>query len=119
MKSTLICLLALASSAAAMYKVELHHATDSSKWVELYTHDNTRICFCTRDVQTGWIKGNNGGVIKLFKSNDCTGAYSTIGSNERINGATWVNSISFGKGGISSDGPSKDPSGNVYCPNWY
>lgn len=120
MHKSLVLLATLASAVlAADYKLELHHATVSSKWVSLYTQAGTRICFCTKNVQTGWIKGNNGGDIKLFSNNDCTGNFATLDSNSRVDNAQWVNSVSFGKSGIPSDGPSRDPSGKVYCPDWY
>ncbi|KAG0093911.1 hypothetical protein BGZ93_008781 [Podila epicladia] len=120
MYKSLALLATLCSAAlAADYRLELHHNTDSNKWVSLFTQTGTRTCFCTKNVQTGWIKGNNGGDIKLFSSNDCTGNFQTLGTNERVNNAQWVNSVSFGKSGISSVGPSRDPSGAVYCPNWY
>ncbi|KAG0346344.1 hypothetical protein BG005_000802 [Podila minutissima] len=116
-----LALLATLCSAvlAADYKLELHHSTDANKWVSLFTQAGTRICFCTKNVQTGWIKGNNGGDIKLFSNNDCTGNFQILGPNKRVDNAQWVNSVSFGKSGIPSNGPSKDPSGAVYCPDWY
>ncbi|KAK3804847.1 MAG: hypothetical protein J3Q66DRAFT_361647 [Benniella sp.] len=121
MYKSFVLLAAVCSSVAlaADYRLELHHNTDSRKWVSLFTQPGTRICFCTKNVQTGWIKGNNGGDIKLFSSTDCRGEFQSIGSNSRVDNAQWVNSVSFGKSGIPSNGPSKDPSGRVYCPDWY
>ncbi|KAG0092918.1 hypothetical protein BGZ93_000464 [Podila epicladia] len=76
-------------------------------------HSTTqRVCYCLRNTQTATIEGFPGGDIKLFGSSDCKGTYHTIGSEESISNAQWVNSVSFGRSGISSSGPSG-------CPNYY
>ncbi|KAG0031334.1 hypothetical protein BGZ82_007037 [Podila clonocystis] len=115
----LLATIAIVVFADNLHRVELHHNTVASKKVSMYTSLGTRTCFCTKNVQTGWIKGNNGGNIRLFSSTDCTGNYATLGSNSRVNNAQWVNSVSWGKSGIPSNGPPRDPKGRITCPKWY
>ncbi|KAG0009308.1 hypothetical protein BGZ82_004104, partial [Podila clonocystis] len=59
-----------------------------------------RICFCLSKTQTAIINGQLGGDVKLFSTSDCTGNYANGG--KITNNAQWVNSVSFGKSGISS-----------------
>ncbi|KAF9903597.1 hypothetical protein EC991_003509 [Linnemannia zychae] len=71
-----------------------------------------RDCYCLRRTQTGSIRGINGGDIKLFSKDDCTGNYSQLGPNDVANNAQWVNSVSFGASGIPS-------SLHLFCDDWY
>ncbi|KAG0016520.1 hypothetical protein BGZ82_001029 [Podila clonocystis] len=76
-------------------------------------HDTaSRVCYCLSNTQTATIAGFPGGDIKLFASSNCKGSYQSIGSESKVNNAQWVNSVSFGRSGISSSGPSG-------CPNYY
>ncbi|KAK3804848.1 MAG: hypothetical protein J3Q66DRAFT_361649, partial [Benniella sp.] len=108
-----LLLLSLCTSAvfAATYQVRVYN-NDRSKSFTFKAY-NSRGCFCIKNTQTGFIRGIDGGDIKLFSTTDCTGNYSTLGSNSERSNAQWVNSFSFGQSGV----PSDDPQG--HCPNWY
>ncbi|OAQ24798.1 hypothetical protein K457DRAFT_129505 [Linnemannia elongata AG-77] len=74
---------------------------------------NQRNCVCVKNVQTYRIYSDSFCNARAFSSSDCTGNFQTITSTDHpIGNAQWVNTISFGKAGISSSGPSG-------CPNWY
>ncbi|KAF9973478.1 hypothetical protein BGZ73_003277 [Actinomortierella ambigua] len=115
MRSLLVLLVALcfACVATAKYQLRIFNKGKTEDFTFLITYDAGRSCWCLKNTQTATIQGINGGNIKLFWSSDCTGSYNTLSSNGVVNGATWVNSVSFGASGVSSDGP------NGYCPNWY
>ncbi|KAF9969738.1 hypothetical protein BGZ73_007763 [Actinomortierella ambigua] len=102
--------IACASVVYADYAVQILN-NDGSKKHTFKTPNNIRPCICLASTQTNTIGGMNGGNIKLFWSNDCTGRYNVLGSNSGITGAQWVNSMSFGPSG-SSLSPGT-------CPNWY
>ncbi|KAG0352996.1 hypothetical protein BG005_007627 [Podila minutissima] len=110
MFKSLVFLSALATSALAYYQVSVEN--NYSRNIHLYAQDGTRQCYCLTNTQSAYIRGVNGGDIKLFSSDDCTGSYSTLESDEEVGEAHWVNSVSFG-----ASGSSKDPNG--YCPNWH
>ncbi|KAG0037174.1 hypothetical protein BGZ82_003019 [Podila clonocystis] len=111
MHKSILLLLALSSSVLA-YKCVVIKNNTGSQSSRLCVHDEDRQCFCVKNVQTGTIKGDNGGDIKLFSSTDCTGSYKALGTNSLASNAQWVNSVSVGASGKSSwyDGT---------CPNWY
>ncbi|KAF9912379.1 hypothetical protein EC991_011071 [Linnemannia zychae] len=46
----------------------------------------------------------SGSDVKLFSTTDCTGNYATV--KDDVYNAQWVNSISYGKSGIPSEGPN-------------
>ncbi|KAF9900798.1 hypothetical protein EC991_006884 [Linnemannia zychae] len=74
---------------------------------------NKRICVCVKNVQTFSIYSEPFCNARVFSTSDCTGNFQTINKWDKpIENAQWVNSISFGKAGISSSGPNG-------CPNWY
>ncbi|KAG0323696.1 hypothetical protein BGZ99_002573 [Dissophora globulifera] len=116
MHKTIILLSALCANvafAATVYYVDIRN-NDNSKYFRFEVDGaSTRGCFCVKNTQTGSITGVGGGNIKLFSTTDCTGNYQTIGSDSHITNTQWVNSLSFGASGVSSN----DPQG--YCPNWY
>ncbi|KAF9369367.1 hypothetical protein CPB97_003643 [Podila verticillata] len=64
--------------------------------------NDDRYCICVKNTQTASVEGMNGGLIKLFSTNDCTGNYQTLGSNGKAYNTYWVNSVSWGKEGIPS-----------------
>jgi len=99
-----------AQIALASYSVELKN--NAGKTVYIFSNDNQRTCYCLTNTQTASIRDANGGDIKVFSTSDCTGNYGTP-SNGIVNNAQWVNSISFGKGGIPSQ---NSPWG---CANFY
>ncbi|KAF9953637.1 hypothetical protein BGZ72_005269, partial [Mortierella alpina] len=68
-----------------------------------------RQCACVKNVNTHTIYKGVSSSTKVFRSSDCTGAYSEVKSS--ITNAEWANSISFGP-----KGPSKGPYG---CPKDY
>ncbi|KAJ2956894.1 hypothetical protein NQZ79_g7306 [Umbelopsis isabellina] len=77
----------------------------------LYLDDTGRQCQCLSNTQTAHIANSYGGIVRVFQSTDCTGAYETIGSQGSIDNAEWVNSVSFGSSGSSS--------GPYGCPNLF
>ncbi|KAG0334756.1 hypothetical protein BG004_000279 [Podila humilis] len=64
-----------------------------------------RHCVCLEHTQTSKIKNTNGGVMRLFGSNDCKGDFIGLALGATRTGAQWVNSVSVGKDGIPSEGP--------------
>ncbi|KAG2181367.1 hypothetical protein INT43_008950 [Umbelopsis isabellina] len=77
----------------------------------LYLDDTGRQCQCLSKTQTQLIANSYGGIVRVFASTDCTGAYDNIGSGDSISNAEWVNSVSFGASGSSS--------GPYGCPNLF
>ncbi|KAF9301780.1 hypothetical protein BGZ74_006273 [Mortierella antarctica] len=101
---------ACASVAYAEYKVQICN-NGCQKVHTFKTPNNIRPCICLASTQTATIGGIDGGIIKVFQSNNCRGNYQTIPSNKAIENAQWVNSMSFGPSGSSLDpGP---------CGDWY
>ncbi|KAF9904173.1 hypothetical protein EC991_002967 [Linnemannia zychae] len=87
---------------------------NAGKAMVLIAGAGKRTCFCLVNTQTASIKGQDGGDIKLFSSNNCKGNYQTLGSNEGAYNAQWVNSVSWGKSGIPSTDGYLD---GKRCPN--
>ncbi|KAF9974335.1 hypothetical protein BGZ73_002254 [Actinomortierella ambigua] len=113
MQKTILVTLALVAQAAQVafgYSVFVTNKGGST--VELYIPNGRRICGCLKNTQSKTLRGVGAGQVKLFWSSDCTGNYNTMGSGGTLNSAYWVNSISFGKSGISSEGPYE-------CPNYH
>ncbi|GJJ74120.1 hypothetical protein EMPS_06478 [Entomortierella parvispora] len=73
-----------------------------------------RTCVCLANVVTSSLDGSNGGVIQVYGSNDCSGGFQTMDSNGHLGNAEWVNSVSFGVGGVAA---GKFQNGE--CPIWY
>ena len=68
---------------------------------EAWFFTNERICICIENTSTYLISmSGNGGTMRAFSSNDCTGSYTPI--NEYITDAYWANSFSFGPSGSST-----------------
>ncbi|CAO3566289.1 unnamed protein product [Mortierella alpina] len=67
----------------------------------------SRQCACVKNVNTHTIYKGVSASTKVFKSADCTGAYSEVTSS--ITNAEWANSISFG--------PTGNSQGPYSCPN--
>ena len=114
MHKAIIVLLALAFYSGVALAVTNHvyiYNNNKSK-SQVFGAIDTRFCACVKNTQTGFIKGVNGGDIKLFSSNDCTGNFQTLESNGEAKNAQWVNSFSYGKSGIPSSGP-------FGCPDYY
>ncbi|KAF8928235.1 hypothetical protein BGZ47_001753 [Haplosporangium gracile] len=61
-----------------------------------------RHCVC---LQTAKIKHTNGGVMKLFSTDDCTGNYAVLLKGTTRGNVQWVSSASVGKNGIPFAGP--------------
>lgn len=114
MYKSLALLSALCASvlAASPYFVDIKNnaGTEGFRFNIVY---EIRDCICVNNTQIGSITGVNGGNIKLFSTNDCTGKYKYLGSNNRTSTTQWVNSFSFGASGVPTPGPGD------YCPNWY
>ncbi|KAG0283990.1 hypothetical protein BGZ96_011642 [Linnemannia gamsii] len=64
-----------------------------------------RYCICLTTTQTSKIKNTNGGVMRLFETDDCTGNFSGLAKGATRSNAQWVNSASVGEDGIPSAGP--------------
>ncbi|KAG0238979.1 Peptidyl-prolyl isomerase cwc27 [Actinomortierella wolfii] len=113
MQKVILLLLALCVNTAlvAGYAIVIYN-NDKSDWAEFEGGNSFRTCLCVKNTQTGYLKGYNGGDIKLFSTTDCTGNFQKVGSNSEVKNIQWVNSISYGKPGIPSSGPSG-------CPNFY
>ncbi|KAF9895733.1 hypothetical protein BX616_008943 [Lobosporangium transversale] len=112
MYKSLVLLLAVCSNVVLGY----HYVTIENNAAKYYStaalQDLERKCICVKNTQTAAIRGVNGGTIRLFKSNDCTGTYQTLGSNSYLKNTYWVNSYSFGASGMASSGPNG-------CPNYF
>ncbi|KAF9150315.1 hypothetical protein BG015_007886 [Linnemannia schmuckeri] len=106
----LLSVVACASVVLAQYQVKICDNTCRRKY-KFNTPNNLRACICLRSTQTGTIEGNNGGLIRIFSSNDCTGDFKEISPNGIRHNAQWVNSMSFGPPG-SSRSPGT-------CPAYY
>ncbi|KAF9155643.1 hypothetical protein BG015_009088 [Linnemannia schmuckeri] len=65
-----------------------------------------RYCMCLSTSQTAKIKNTNGGVMKLFSTDDCTGNFVALYKGSTRSNAQWVNSASIGQDGIPSAGPN-------------
>ncbi|KAI9235055.1 MAG: hypothetical protein BYD32DRAFT_463787 [Podila humilis] len=110
MFKSFLFLSALSASALATFGVTV--INDNGSGYTLYAQDHQRLCYCLKNTQSASIRGFNGGTIKLFSTADCTGKFATLGSNDEVGSAKWVNSVSFGR----SDIPSRDPPG---CPDYH
>ncbi|KAF9921003.1 hypothetical protein FBU30_009025, partial [Linnemannia zychae] len=75
---------------------------DGSKSRNLEVLYGYRQCFCISKTQTAKIDARYAGMdTKLFSTNDCTGNWAD-GTGKITSNAQWVNSVSFGRSGISS-----------------
>ncbi|KAF9935476.1 hypothetical protein BGZ75_010230 [Mortierella antarctica] len=83
---------------------------NAGKSEELQVPRTKRYCVCLRNTQTARIKNFSGSDVKIFSSSDCTGKYSQVADNAY--NAQWANSMSYGRSGISSQGPDG-------CPNYW
>ncbi|KAF9919114.1 hypothetical protein FBU30_011168 [Linnemannia zychae] len=69
-----------------------------------------RFCLCLKTSQTAQIHNTNGGVMKLFSTDDCTGNFAVLSLGSTRSNAQWVNSASVGIDGVPSFGPTQcDP----------
>ncbi|KAF9926349.1 hypothetical protein FBU30_004046, partial [Linnemannia zychae] len=112
MHKVALLLLGLASInfASANYAYAMISNVGGTKDHVFQIPDTQRKCYCVKNTQTYKIYTGASSNARVFSSSDCTGNYDTVTSY--ISGAQWVNSISIGKAGISSSGPSG-------CPNYY
>ncbi|KAG0288897.1 hypothetical protein BGZ97_006640 [Linnemannia gamsii] len=97
---------------AESYEILLKNNAGNS--MVLVAGSDQRTCFCLVNTQTASIKGQNGGDIKLFSSDNCNGNYQSLGPNDTAYNAQWVNSASWGKSGIPSTDGYLD---GQRCPN--
>ena len=65
-----------------------------------------RYCMCLTTSQTNKIKNTNGGVMRLFSSDNCKGDFVALYKGSTRSNAQWVNSASIGEDGIPSSGPN-------------
>ncbi|KAG2185869.1 hypothetical protein INT43_002307 [Umbelopsis isabellina] len=110
MKFSTVSLLLLGlttSISATSYEIYIQNKAGDS----LYLDGTGRKCQCLSNTQTDHIANSYGGIVRVFASTDCTGAYDTIKSQASIYNAEWVNSVSFGSSGSSS--------GPYGCPNLF
>ncbi|KAF9130496.1 hypothetical protein BG015_003993 [Linnemannia schmuckeri] len=107
----LLAVLSYAQVTLADYSLWIEN-NDFSRFKTLSVPDGKRYCFCLANTQTAYIDGRGAGDVKLFWKSDCTGDYD-IGSNKVTSNAQWVNSVSFGRSGISSTW------GRGKSCNWY
>ncbi|KAG0344455.1 hypothetical protein BG004_004476 [Podila humilis] len=98
-----LCVMSAFAAAPRIWKVDfINNAGKHYTW-PVY---GRRVCSCIKNIQTAKIWNWNGGNVKIFSNEDCTGNYVTIGAGKTQNNAQWVNSISIGESGIASEGPS-------------
>ncbi|KAF9081822.1 hypothetical protein BGX29_000748 [Mortierella sp. GBA35] len=83
---------------------------NAGKSEELAVPRTKRYCVCLKNTQTARIMNYSGSDVKVFSSTDCTGNYAAV--KDDIYNAQWVNSMSYGRSGISSEGPDT-------CPNYW
>ncbi|KAK3813766.1 MAG: hypothetical protein JOS17DRAFT_760908 [Linnemannia elongata] len=99
-----------AGSGGPEYKIVI---TDHKMVVTIpHGSNDFRQCYCLSNTLTATIYGKNGGVIQAYSSKNCSGGFQLIESNGELGNAQWVNSISFGPGGVKTSKP-----GN--CPKYY
>ncbi|KAF9981053.1 hypothetical protein BGZ65_004372 [Modicella reniformis] len=82
--------------------------------IQTLTHGSNdfRQCYCLSNTLSITIYGKGGGLIQAYSSNNCSGGYQVIGSDSELGNAQWVNSISFGPGGVNTLKPGD-------CPKYY
>jgi len=80
----------------------IHIFNNAGKGTWIGAEHDARWCECLSNTQTAKIRAENAGVVRLFSSTDCPGKFQTLGSDDTIENAQWVNSVSWGKGGIPS-----------------
>ncbi|KAF9273044.1 hypothetical protein BGZ68_001876 [Mortierella alpina] len=92
------------------YYLSIYSNTGARKG--FYIYEGYRKCACLKNTQTNKIENEDGGDVKLFSTSDCTGNYVQMKNGATQSNAQWVNSMSYGSSGMSSDGPYR-------CPNYY
>ncbi|KAG0044981.1 hypothetical protein F5H01DRAFT_332136 [Linnemannia elongata] len=95
------------SSAFANYYVAIWN--NARKSTELWVTRDKRECVCLKNTQTYRIMNFSQSDVKIFRSTDCTGSYDVVTTD--VYDAQWVNSMSYGRSGIRSEGPDS-------CPNY-
>jgi len=107
-KSTIVLLaLCTASAFATTWHIQLWNNAGKTANIPI---DGQRFCVCLETTQTAKIKNTDGGVVKLFTTNDCTGNFAVLAAGATRTNAQWVNSASVGIDGIPSTGPTQcDP----------
>ncbi|KAG0032383.1 hypothetical protein BGZ81_010993 [Podila clonocystis] len=109
-KSTFLLLALSTIGALAQTSWNFEITNNAGKTVSLPVGGYRRFCVCLETSQTAKIKNTNGGVMKLFSTNDCTGNYAVLSKGSTRSNAQWVNSASVGVDGIPSFGPTQcDP----------
>ncbi|KAF9921396.1 hypothetical protein FBU30_008616 [Linnemannia zychae] len=105
--------LVLALSAVALVQAyEINVFNNAGTRISLFEDPGFRTCICLRNTQSNKIYNKDGGDVKLFSTDDCTGNYSQLGAGKTQINAQWVNSLSLGKSGIPSSSPAT-------CPNYF
>ncbi|KAF9925336.1 hypothetical protein FBU30_004926 [Linnemannia zychae] len=104
LKSTalLLALCTVSAFAQTLWNFEVTNLAGKTQRVDVA---GKRHCVCLAHTQTYKLKNTNGGVMKLFKTDDCTGSYGVLAKGSTITNAQWVNSASVGQDGIPSTGP--------------
>ncbi|GJJ72083.1 hypothetical protein EMPS_04440 [Entomortierella parvispora] len=107
-KSTILLLaLCTAGTFAKTWHIQLWNNAGKTANIPIV---GNRFCVCLETTQTAKIKNTDGGVVKLFSTNDCTGNFAVLGAGATRTNAQWVNSASVGQDGIPSTGPTQcDP----------
>ncbi|KAF9142292.1 hypothetical protein BG015_000986 [Linnemannia schmuckeri] len=102
--SLLLLVLATVNSAMALGDWQFVVTNNAGRSVEVPVAGK-RHCVCLENSQTAKIKNTNGGVMKLFSTDNCTGNYAVLSKGATRSNAQWVNSASVGQDGIPSTGP--------------
>ncbi|KAG9061995.1 hypothetical protein KI688_006714 [Linnemannia hyalina] len=100
----LLLVLATLNGALALGDWQFRVYNNAGKTVEVPVIGK-RHCVCLETSQTAKIKNTNGGVMKLFSTDDCTGNFAVLSKGATRSNAQWVNSASVGKDGVPSTGP--------------
>ncbi|KAG0089153.1 hypothetical protein BGZ93_008447 [Podila epicladia] len=98
--SVLLCLSQVAL-ASPDYYIKIYN-NDDSRGKQLEVLYGKRQCYCLSQTQTARIDARYAGMdTKLFSTSDCTGNWAD-GTGKITSNAQWVNSVSFGRSGVSS-----------------
>ncbi|KAG0362238.1 hypothetical protein BG005_006377, partial [Podila minutissima] len=87
---------------AELWNIEVTNNAGTTVRVDI---EGRRHCICLEHSQTAKIKNTNGGLMRLFSTNDCKGNFAGLDKGKTVSNAQWVNSASVGISGIPSTGP--------------
>ncbi|KAF9154350.1 hypothetical protein BG015_001193 [Linnemannia schmuckeri] len=107
-----VLMLALCATVPFAQAYEIHIWNNAGKKISLPQVPSHQSCICLKNTETAKIYNKEGGNVKLFFTDDCTGNYSVLFLGKTQNNAQQINSLSIGGSGIPSSGP-------LTCPNYF